>query len=145
MPTPKMQNYIPFPNTFEQWYKTVPYSKNDTSSYDLRGAYEELKLSENGRTQLRRFASTDDHLGDRYKLPTHPTFSTESKYSNSKTPGGEWNENKDGTWTFKPSWVNIKSMGGEDKFLKWMKENEPEVIIDLKKSNPNSYIPNPVK
>ena len=30
------------------------------------------------------------HYTDKFKLPNHPTFSDESIYSNSNTPGGHW-------------------------------------------------------
>jgi hypothetical protein len=39
-------------------------------------------------------ADDKGHYADFGKLPSHPTFSNESKYSNSQTPGGGWDHNE---------------------------------------------------
>lgn len=41
-----------------------------------------------------RFENPNNHFTDRYKTPIHPTFSNESIYSNSATPGGVWLDNQ---------------------------------------------------
>ncbi len=48
--------------SFEEWYKTVPESKNDTVSYNLRRAYELAPQEE-----LDAFVNTDAHLRSAYK------------------------------------------------------------------------------
>lgn len=115
--------------SFENWYKTVPEEKNDTTHYSLREAYDNLPYEE-----MEKFSTSNEvHLPDTYKLPTHPSFSNESKFSNEDTPGGRWEE-RDGEWHFIPTMHNINNMGGVEKYRKWFEQNEPEVILDFPKS-----------
>ena len=76
--------------SFEEYYKTVPQDKNDTSSYNLRDAYKELPYKD-----LQEFANSNAHLPDTYKLPNHPTFSTESKYYKPGMYAGYWGRSKE--------------------------------------------------
>lgn len=62
----------PNPDKKEHYYDYRGYWKNRT----IEQANDEWKL--------------DSHLPDTYKLPGHPTFSTQSRYSTRKTPGGTW-------------------------------------------------------
>jgi hypothetical protein len=48
------------------------------------------------------------HYTDKGKLPYHPTFSNESKYSNAQTPGGDWDYNPKQGWVFTPSVDQMK-------------------------------------
>lgn len=73
---------------FEEWYKTVPKYKNDTTSYNLRRAYELAPQKE-----LDAFVNTDAHLKSAYKQPDgtyqfvkrkdHPTVQYEIDWYNS--------------------------------------------------------------
>lgn len=70
------------------------------SDYDMRGFYM------SGDNQ-----GGNGHFPDTYKKPNHPTFSTESKYSNEDHQGGEWvqtDKEKD-QWTFQPGPENLKN------------------------------------
>ena len=51
---------------------------------------------------IQEFVGGDQHFTDEFKLPTHPTFSDESIYSNETTKGGHWNGDK-----FQPSEWNF--------------------------------------
>lgn len=78
---------------FEKWYLTVPKSKNDTTSYDLRRAYELLPFEE-----MVRFASQEDyHLPsvaynqktdtyDFLKSKDHPSLQYELDWYNGDSP-----------------------------------------------------------
>lgn len=57
-------------------------------TYDYRAYYNSVTPYERS---LMRYAPQGTHFTDVGKRPNHPTFSNESKYSNSKTPGGNWN------------------------------------------------------
>ena len=57
------------------------------------------------------------HFPDTYKFPTHPTFSTESKYSNGSTPGGTWIQNNNGTWVFHHSPYTARHLDITDDYL----------------------------
>lgn len=82
--------------TFDQWYPTVPKQKNDTSSYDLRRAYNTLPFDE-----LEKFRTINDyHLPsvaydektDTYtflKRNGHPTLNYELDWYNSGTPDAQ--------------------------------------------------------
>lgn len=68
---------------YQAWAKQQGREK-DVFNYDLRGAWKELQsgtMSEDER----------GHLGDKYKKPNHPTFSTESIYNGKDGyQGGVW-------------------------------------------------------
>lgn len=65
------------------------------SSYDYRAYYDSASPWDLANTMYNK---NNGHFTDVGKRPNHPTFSNESKYSNSKTPGGTWNGD-----TFVPS------------------------------------------
>lgn len=71
---------------YQTWAKQQGREK-DVFNYDLRGAWLELQkgtMSEDER----------GHLGDKYKKPNHPTFSTESIYNGADGyQGGVWSRN----------------------------------------------------
>lgn len=84
---------------FQAWRAKLPPNLQDDSNYDLRGAFK-ANAQEAG----------NGHLPDTFKKPNHPTFSNESRYSNTNTPGGEWVQTgpptpqmPEGTWAFKAS------------------------------------------
>jgi hypothetical protein len=92
---------------------------NDSGmDYDLRGAYL-AQLNPDNR----------GHLDDEFKFPNHPTFSTGSKYSTEKTPGGEWKKLPSGQFYFEPSrWMENDTE--RMKFLlEYMKKAEPESVL----------------
>lgn len=59
-------------------------------TYDYRAYYNSVTPYERS---LMRYAPQGTHFTDVGKRPNHPTFSNESKYSNSKTTGGNWDGN----------------------------------------------------
>ena len=86
---------------FKDWYSKVAKHKNinpnpdaDGQDYDYRGYWKN-----EDRDDILG-SNPNAHFPDKYKQPTHPTFSNESIYSNDKTPGGTWVKGK-GTWLFK--------------------------------------------
>lgn len=82
---PTMKEYQDFNN----FRKTVnpDYLSPD---YDLQSAFRELpiKVLEDWKRDPEK-----NHLPDTYKLPNHPTFSTESKYYKPGMPAGYWKGN----------------------------------------------------
>lgn len=86
---------------FKNWYSKVAKHKKlnpnpdaDGQNYDYRGYWK------NEDRNVILGSNPNAHFPDKYKQPTHPTFSNESIYSNNKTPGGTWVRGK-GTWLFK--------------------------------------------
>ena len=86
---------------FQNWYSKVAKHKNlnpnpdaDGQDYDYRGYWKN-----EDRDDILG-SNPNAHFPDKYKQPTHPTFSNGSIYSNDKTPGGTWVKGK-GTWLFK--------------------------------------------
>lgn len=86
--------------TFESWYETVPSDRNDTTSYNLRRAFE---LAPKEELEAWRTSSVEDlrngknHLNSVYlnpktgiyefmKAKNHPTLKYELKWYNSKDP-----------------------------------------------------------
>lgn len=60
------------------------------STYDYRAYYDSATPWELANTM---YNAKNGHFTDIGKRPSHPTFSNNSKYSNSKTPGGNWDGN----------------------------------------------------
>jgi hypothetical protein len=97
----KRKDHIPIPQeyggdfqvggSFENYYKTVPEGKNDTSSYNLREYFKRNPIG------AKRFATDmEAHAPDSFKLPSHKTFSDESIYFNPATnrdSAGHWLDN----------------------------------------------------
>ena len=86
---------------FKDWYSKVAKYKNlnpnpdaDGQDYDYRGYWKN-----EDRDGILGF-NPNAHFTDKYKQPSHPTFSNESQYSSKETPGGQWVKGK-GTWLFK--------------------------------------------
>lgn len=83
--------------TFESWYETVPSDRNDTTSYNLRRAFE---LAPKEELEAWRTSSVEDlrnHLNSVYlnpktgiyefmKAKNHPTLKYELEWYNSKDP-----------------------------------------------------------
>jgi len=80
-------------------------------TYDYKGLYRESPAV------AWNAAILGTHFPDTYKLPTHPTFSTESKYSNNTTPGGTWVEYPDGPWVFVHSPYTARHLDDTDDYL----------------------------
>lgn len=71
---------------YKAWAKQQGRER-DVENYDLRGAW--LELQNGTMTEDER-----GHLGDKYKKPNHPTFSTESIYNGADGyQGGVWSRN----------------------------------------------------
>ena len=94
--TPLSKNEMPL---YKKW---AGDRIRDTYDYDLQGMWLNNKqFGDNG------------HGTDQFKKPNHPTFSTQSQYSNDEHKGGEWSLNK-GKDMFTPSPFN-KSMHSKEK------------------------------
>lgn len=112
-----------------------------TSDYDLRGAWREIQK---GTMQF----DERKHLPDKYKKPTHITFSNESIYADKNNPGGRWysktaegkslKENKE-IWHFEPSPQSLK-LHGAQKLQNYFKENEPDARLILGSLSPQESV-----
>jgi len=89
---------------FNEYYKTVPQYKNDTSNYNLREYY-----NRNPKGALEFAKNIDAHAPDSFKLPNHPTFSNESIYfnDNNRDSAGHWEETPD-KWMYIPYNSKVK-------------------------------------
>ena len=107
---------------YQAWAKAEGRER-DVYDYDLRGAWRELQsgsMSEDER----------GHLGDKYKKPNHPTFSTQSKYSTAETPGGVWSE-ENGITVYTPSDFVLNNIGA-DNLRRYFDIAEPGVKLNIK-------------
>lgn len=89
----------------------------DLRDYDLRGAWKAGLVGSAG------------HLPDTFKKPNHPTFSSESIYSDERHPGGAWVE-QGGKWTFEPSRLNVELHGAQG-LRDYFREHEPDSSLVL--------------
>ena len=69
------------------------------------------------------------HYPDTYKLPNHMTFSSDSIYSNDKTPGGKWIMQGD-KWHFYPSAYNLQ-VHTPDELAAYFAKVEPNAVLHL--------------
>lgn len=86
----------------------------EDSDYDLNGYIAKYGAPDQ---------SNGKHLTDEFKLPNHPTFSTQSKYSTQKQRGGAWQEVAPGKWNFIPSAYNLTQWPA-DKLADYIKRVE---------------------
>ena len=101
---------------FEDWYKTVPQEKNDTTNYDLEKAYNELPFEE-----LEQFRTIPEkHLDGRFKKPNHMTYSDE---------GYGWIGSDKIGWTFYPS-PRQQQLYPYEKYVEYWNQNEPNSILN---------------
>ena len=71
---------------YQRWRSTIPKNLQYEGDYDLRGFWKENPTWKADDPKV--------HMGDKYKMSTHPTFSNESKYA-----VGE-NKDKAGSWSY---------------------------------------------
>lgn len=85
---------------FEDWYKTVPIDRNDTTAYNLRRAYElapfdeleawrtsSVKALNSGKNHLRSvYLNPDTGIYEFMKSKNHPTLHFETDWYNSNDP-----------------------------------------------------------
>jgi len=111
--------------SYEDWKSK--YGFQESPDYNLKAAFEA------GLDPEMNSGDGKFHLSDRFKLPTHPTYSTDSDYSRSKgaPPAGRWEGSEEKGWTFYASPQNIKNLGGEKQYLAWWEKNEPGVKLVL--------------
>lgn len=104
---------------FQKWAKESGREK-DVYDYDLRGAWKELQsgeMSEDAR----------GHLGDKYKKPNHPTFSSQSIYANGD--GGTWSVDAAGHDVFTPG--KKLSEAQADYLREYFARVEPGAVLNL--------------
>lgn len=77
---------------FRDWYDRYSRSHNLNPNPDVKEHFYDYRSYYKNRTkeQANEEWKLDSHLPDTYKMPGHPTFSTESIYSTRRTPGGTW-------------------------------------------------------
>lgn len=99
---------------FQKWRAGLPRNLQNMSDYDLQGAWKaSAKEAGNG------------HLPDTWKKPNHPTFSQGSQYSGvDGNVGGNWVEQRDGSWMFVASPTNLKHFN-QQQLRNYFEEAEP--------------------
>lgn len=102
---------------FQTWLRTLPRRLQETSDYDMRGAF-----SANARE------AANGHLPDTYKKPNHVTYSNESIYSRSPgaPPAGRWFQGPDGKWFFWAAPTNVTNAGGVNGLQNYFSTVEPD-------------------
>lgn len=79
--------YLDWVEAVKKWRPNIDIDAQEPT-YDYEGFYNEDP--DYAWDMLK--GDSEAHFTDRYKLPNHPTFSNESKYSTPETPGGTWEE-----------------------------------------------------
>ena len=72
--------------------------------------------------------AANGHYTDIGKLPWHPTFSDESKYSTDSFKGGTWGNDSLATYSYTPSLDQIKA-GYTNGLYEYMKRVEPNTRL----------------
>lgn len=94
----------------------------EQADYDYEGFFKDKELLNNWLSREARNQGKA-HFDDKYKLPSHPTFSTDSKYSNEEHKGGTWKNN-----VFYASPFN-RSQHGDAYLQEYFRKNEPNAIL----------------
>jgi hypothetical protein len=76
--------------------------------------------------------SNGAHFNDIGKLPSHPTFSTESAYSKPGSVGGVWTDRGNDKWDFAPSATNLRHNTVEN-IREYLRNSDPNVNLVLGK------------
>lgn len=94
---------------------------NDSGyDYDLRGEFKSGAKKDPTK-----------HGPDTFKKPNHPTFSTDSRYSNAETPGGVWGKDAQGRDTYTPSeWMKSDKVRMAE-LQDYFKRVEPNGVLIL--------------
>ncbi len=115
---------------YQEWKKQIPERLQYEDDYDLKGYWNEIKDNEellNEAIEAGKSKEDDYHLIDKYKKPTHESFSNESIYSKGDIIGGEWLDDK-----FVPqSWQTesyVSEMGNKPINAHMTNDNIPEGI-----------------
>lgn len=113
--------------TYEDFLKYLEDTGRVDNDYDYEGFWNDEE------TRNKWFENEDKspgkaHFNDRYKRPNHFTFSTDSKYSNESTLGGQWTQNEAGNWTFKTS-PYVESQHSLEEMIDYFKRNEPNSTL----------------
>jgi hypothetical protein len=111
----------------------------DQEDYDTRGYWKNFVKA--GKTEPDKFVVADDglrmtsgsHGPDTFKKPNHPTFSTESVYSNNQWQGGSWGQEGDKPF-FVPGRANMETWTPEAR-AKYFQRAEPD--IELREPTPS--------
>lgn len=116
---------------FKTYDELIGYLKktgrDSDEQYDLKAAYNDPEVYKQWReTELKNPGK--GHWLDKYKKPNHPTFSTESVYSNEKTTGGQWKKLADGTWQFTVS-PYLMSLYSYDDYINYFKDEPGNTVI----------------
>jgi len=111
--------------TYEDFIKYLG-DRGKSDDYDLQGFY-------NDNDAYFDWEDAEDekpgeaHFIDKYKLPNHITFSTESKYSNSFTKGGEWFEDDNGV-NYRTS-PYVEKLHSLEEMIRYFRKYEPGVNL----------------
>lgn len=92
----------------------------DVRDYDMQGAFKAGEgQSENG------------HFTDKFKKPSHPTFSDQSKYHGvDGNQGGTWKDLGNGKWEFRPGATNLK-LNTPASIQEYLNRSDPGVKLML--------------
>lgn len=101
------------PSMYGAQVSPTPIPDSDNADYDMIG----WQLKNGGP----RLGPLGGHFTDEFKLPNHPTFSNESRYSNNMLNGGEWLQNG---MAFNPSAFNEKT-NGLAGIVKYLSKSDP--------------------
>lgn len=115
--------------TYDDFLTYLESTNRDGNDYDYQGFW-------NDNNEKNKWFDDEEtkgqaHFTDKYKLPSHFTFSTDSKYSNSITPGGTWIEDKNGHWTYETS-PYVESQHSLEEMRDYFQRNEPHVTLIYK-------------
>jgi hypothetical protein len=97
-------------------------SKED-QDYDLAGAYKETMAKGN-------LQGDNGHFPDTFKKPTHPTFSTESKYSTPEQSGGTWTQ-ENGADVFTPATWQVDTPEKVARLKEYLQRADPSVVLKI--------------
>mgnify|MGYP001022531028 CR=1 FL=1 len=117
---------------FEEWKSNLPDRLQNDKDYDLKGFFKEF-----GKNSLPE--GYEYHLIDKYKLPIHPSFSSDSQYYNPETEylGGKW-DNGILNWIYTPN-TQFKNKIIEPKSMDEVRNDFLRENHNILSRNPNVF------
>ena len=118
--------------SYQAWRKTLPKNLQYEGDYDLKGFFKEF-----GKNSLPE--GYEYHLIDKYKLPNHPSFSSDSQYYNPETEylGGKW-DNGILNWIYTPN-TQFKNKIIEPKSMDEVRNDFLRENHNILSRNPNVF------
>lgn len=114
-------------NNYNEFRKYLQDTERTEPDYDYESFWNDEELR-NKWLKDEELNKGKAHFDDRYKLPSHYTFSTDSIHSNAEHLGGVWSKDENGKWTFTTS-PYVESQHTLEEMEEYFRKHEPDAHL----------------